>query len=192
MTDRFQMHAVQWMVPVLLALVLHSGCTRSRYRVQADREANYLVREKSLGTPWEVPDSFTIEPDSRSRFYDPTDRDYPTLPPAGPQLYEYELSELSGTRSGRGLTGEGGQPETLPAAAPDRPDGQSELPTPPIPDGVVPSQPSPSGESPSDDSSASGPGVGTRIPVSQPGGGDSDTAIQLTSHVSHPMQEGVT
>lgn len=68
-----------------------SGCTRGLYRRQADRETHYLIREKSLGTPWAVPDSFTIEPDMRSRFFDATHPDFPTLPPAGPRLYEYQL-----------------------------------------------------------------------------------------------------
>lgn len=73
-----------------------SGCTRGLYRRQADREAYYLIQEKSVGTPWGIPDWFTVTPSAASRFHDPTSPDFPTLPPAGPQLYSYQLPPLHG------------------------------------------------------------------------------------------------
>ncbi len=109
---------------IVLAILGTSGCTRTLYRRQADREANYLVREKSVGTPWQVPDSFTIQPDPRSRFFDPTDPDFPTLPPAGPHLYDYQLPIAEG--------GAGGPPEPLPPGLPSDPSG-GEIAPPPLP-----------------------------------------------------------
>lgn len=147
-------HRRHWAILLLLAVVvvLQSGCTRSFYRVQADREANYLVREKSVGTPWEVPDSFSIEPDPASRFSDSTDRDYPRLPAAGPRLYEYELPELSGRRSGGEETQQ--RLERLPSVSPEGPGEGVELPPPPVPEQYVPRPPAgtppiPSSEGPS-------------------------------------------
>jgi hypothetical protein len=121
-----------------------SGCTRSLYRRQADREAHYLIREKSLGTPWAVPDSFTIAPDQRSRFFDATSADFPTLPPAGPSLYQYQLpmrgagrslspatrSGLEQRRSPEGAIPPVDDPEMLPPSpvtrSPNVPRGQTE------------------------------------------------------------------
>ncbi len=105
--------------------MLVSGCSRQFYRRQADRETGYLVREKSVGTPWEVPREYSIQPDPRSRFFDPTDPNYPTLPPAGPFLYSYQLPQLRGRRDG--------QPETLPDAPPGRLERPLEIPAPPLP-----------------------------------------------------------
>ncbi len=112
---------------LLVAMLALVGCNRTLYRRQADREANYLVREKSVGTPWQVPDTFTIQPDPRSRFFDPTDPDFPTLPPAGPQLYQYQLPsfDLPGTRPPEPL------PPTTPQATPDTLRPAPELPSPP-------------------------------------------------------------
>ena len=113
------------MMVVMAIVAIVSGCSRSLYRRQADREAHYLIREKSLGTPWEIPDSYTIQPDVRSRFFDPTDPDFPTLPPAGPNLYQYRLPEL--THRGAG------QLEMLPPTAPHPAVEPGELPSPPLP-----------------------------------------------------------
>ncbi|MFW6170610.1 MAG: TolC family protein [Planctomycetota bacterium] len=176
MIDRFQLHAVRGAILVmLLAFVLQCGCTRSRYRVQADREANYLVREKSLGTPWEVPDAFTIDPDARSRFFDPTDPDYPTLPPAGPRLYEYQLPELNGRGSGQASDSE---LETLPRVPPDGSGEQGELPSAPVPEPLVP--PSPQGRS--DQSSRSGSDSGAWN-EEQASATTRDESIQLVAHM---------
>ncbi len=87
--DRLRTTGV-WLA-ILAAVLLEAGCGRSLYRRQADRESHYLVREKSIGTPWEIPENYTVQPDPRSRFFDPTPTDHPILPPAGPQLYAYSL-----------------------------------------------------------------------------------------------------
>ena len=118
----------RWLIMTMLALscaVWMAGCTRPYYRRRADREANYLVQEKSVGTPWEVPRAYTIQPDERSRFFDPTDPDHPTLPPAGPWLYRYKLPTF-GRAPAAGA-------ESLPATTSQQGRGQGELPTPPAP-----------------------------------------------------------
>jgi len=126
LTDRLRAFSI------LMALVLTgsalTGCSRGLYRRQADRESHYLIREKSLGTPWAVPDAFTIDPDPRSRFFDPADPDCPRLPPAGPQLYQYKLPELS-HRGGRPVESLPAPLETQPADAPELPVPQDVLQT---------------------------------------------------------------
>ncbi len=113
-------------MPLLLLLsLLASGCSRQFYRRQADRETGYLVREKSVGTPWEVPRDYSIQPDPRARFFDPTDPNFPTLPPAGPNLYQYRLPALRG----RGDW----QAEQLPDTAPGTMSETLEMPAPPVP-----------------------------------------------------------
>ena len=86
-----------------------------------------------MGTPWAIPESYTIMPDPRSRFFDPTHPDFPTLPPAGPQLYQYELPELSHRGSGK--------TESLPPPLRSEPDDARELPAPPDVSQVGPSRP---------------------------------------------------
>jgi len=80
---------VCWCVVLAVA-----GCSRTHYRLRADREASLLLSEKTGGTPWMLPFDFTVEPDPESRFYDPTPTDDPLLPVAAPRLYDYVLPEL--------------------------------------------------------------------------------------------------
>ncbi|MBN2476405.1 MAG: TolC family protein [Pirellulales bacterium] len=47
-----------------------------------------------MQTPWQAPPGFTIQPDPRSRFCDPTPIDDPRLPVPAPQLYAYRLPAL--------------------------------------------------------------------------------------------------
>lgn len=119
------------MTVLVATLVMSAGCSRGLYRRQADREAHYLIREKSLGTPWAIPEDYTVAPDPRSRFFDPTPSDYPVLPPAGPHLYQYQLPQLS--------TGAGGT-ESLESVPPPLPDGVEPVPELPAPNDVLPSQ----------------------------------------------------
>ncbi|MHC4406503.1 MAG: hypothetical protein ACYTG0_43315, partial [Planctomycetota bacterium] len=69
----------------LLGLV---GCSRSYYFRQADKEAYSLVSEKSNDPRWAQP-GFTIEPDPRSRYYDPYDPVCPPMPPDDRASHEY-------------------------------------------------------------------------------------------------------
>ncbi len=78
----------------LCLLLAAGGCTRSHYRVKADKEAYSLLAEKSACAPWAPPATFNVYPDPRSRFHDPTPTDDPCLPMPSPQLYAYNLPEL--------------------------------------------------------------------------------------------------
>ena len=75
-------------------LVAAVGCSRTRYRLAADRDATALLAEKSAGGPWQVPPMFSVYPHPQSRFFDPTPDDDPILPVPAPRLYAYSLPEL--------------------------------------------------------------------------------------------------
>ncbi len=72
-----------------------SGCSRTRYRLRADRQAYSILEEKSAAAIWAPPLGFSATPDPRSRFFDPTPPDDPALPIPAPRLYAYQLPELS-------------------------------------------------------------------------------------------------
>jgi hypothetical protein len=72
----------------LCVLLLLSGCTRTRYRLQADRQVQCLVTEKSNSPLWAMP-SFNIEMDPRSRYFDPWDRDHEPQPPDDPAAHQF-------------------------------------------------------------------------------------------------------
>ena len=78
-----------------LAILMHAGCSRRFYRNAADKQAYSLVQEKGHGPNFDIKPSFTIEPDTRSRFRQPRCATYPCLPDATPKLYEYRLPELA-------------------------------------------------------------------------------------------------
>lgn len=69
------------------ACLLPAGCTRRHYRLRADRDSYGLLTEKTLGTPWQVPNDYSVYPAPGSRLADPWDPDWPWLPPPGPTLY---------------------------------------------------------------------------------------------------------
>ncbi len=71
-----------------------SGCRRSFHYRTADQDAYCYIAEKGQGPNWDVEADFGIQPDRRSRFYDPTCRVDPSLPSAAPQLYKYQVPEL--------------------------------------------------------------------------------------------------
>ncbi|MCY2994612.1 MAG: TolC family protein [Planctomycetota bacterium] len=97
------------------------------YRVRADRDTYCTLEQKTANTPWQPPPGFSIEPDPRSRFFDPTSVVDPLLPVPGVQLYAYSLPDLP-TRdpnrfrratppSGPASDPAGGQPAVSEAAA---------------------------------------------------------------------------
>jgi len=104
--------AAKW---TLVALVLLGGCTRNRYRTAADAETYAVLEQKIAGRPWQPP-GFTIQVDPRSRMFDPTNPNAPTLPYPGPRLYAYQLPPLISQGAGqRPATEEVPAPgETLP------------------------------------------------------------------------------
>ncbi len=80
---------------LLAILAAFSGCTRTRYRVAADRDSYAIVQEKSCFITEPASTTFSVRPDSRSRFYDPTNPDCPRLPVPNPVLNSYKLPELA-------------------------------------------------------------------------------------------------
>ena len=82
-------------------LLAAAGCTRTHYRLKADRDAYCILAEKTAERPWQPPPGFMIQPDPRSRFYDPSCLDDPSLPIPAPRLYAYDLPELPYRDPGR-------------------------------------------------------------------------------------------
>jgi outer membrane protein TolC len=66
-----------------LLLLGTAGCSRAFYRHQADREVYGLVDCASDDPRWPL-EGFTIEPDPRSRMFDPFGLDFPPMPPDDP------------------------------------------------------------------------------------------------------------
>ncbi|XZE33605.1 TolC family protein [Pirellulaceae bacterium SH501] len=81
-------------ISLVVVAALAAGCSRTKYRTAADRDVYGIVREKSAYLSEPVPSNFTIRPDARSRFFDPTNPDCPQLPTPKPVLYGYELPPL--------------------------------------------------------------------------------------------------
>ncbi|TVS18625.1 MAG: hypothetical protein EA424_10525 [Planctomycetaceae bacterium] len=82
-----------------LVLVALAGCSRTRYRLRADRDAHAILQSKTAQRPWMLPWDYSIMPDPASRFHDPSPLDDPQLPMPAPQLYAYRLPALPGRRS---------------------------------------------------------------------------------------------
>ena len=73
----------------LAALFLASaGCSRMKYRLQADRDAYGAIAERNGDPRWSTPD-FSIEIDPRSRFFDAYDPDCSPMPTDDPASHEY-------------------------------------------------------------------------------------------------------
>lgn len=75
---------------ILVALVgtlLAGGCNRSFYRRQADREVSEIVVSKAQDPRWEMGE-FTIEPDRKSRMFDPFCPDQEPMPPDDPTSHQ--------------------------------------------------------------------------------------------------------
>jgi len=81
---------IAWAVPLTLvcASVAINGCSRTKYRVQADREAYHVIAERNVDPRWCVAD-YSIEIDPRSRYFDPCDPDCPPMPPDDPASHRY-------------------------------------------------------------------------------------------------------
>ena len=47
--------SARWAVVLLVVVTLATGCSRQRYRLQADREVQSLVQEKSNDPRWALP-----------------------------------------------------------------------------------------------------------------------------------------
>ena len=81
---------------IAIGLVVAGGCTRSQYRVQADREAYDTIAERNNDPRWATAE-FDIEVDSRSRFFDPYDPDQAPMPPDDPTSHQF-MHRVDGKR----------------------------------------------------------------------------------------------
>lgn len=77
--------AVAWLI---LTLLLVPGCSRARWRQQADERTYGILAEKSTDPRW-TPPRYDLAPDPRSRFADVYDPDCPPLPPDDPSAHVY-------------------------------------------------------------------------------------------------------
>jgi hypothetical protein len=75
-------------VVVLLLTLGAAGCTRTDFRLAADRQSYAILTEKMRDPRWTSP-RIDITPNPRSRFYDPYDPDNPPLPPDDPEVHPY-------------------------------------------------------------------------------------------------------
>ncbi|MFO1065475.1 MAG: hypothetical protein U0892_16540, partial [Pirellulales bacterium] len=84
-----------FLITAFILLAVSNGCTRTRYRTAADRDSYGIVQEKSQFLTHRLPQNYSVRPDPRSRFYDPTNPDQPRLPVPRPVLRGYDIPELA-------------------------------------------------------------------------------------------------
>lgn len=72
---------------VLLLAMVSLGCSRARYRMQADQEVHHLIGSVTQNPRWPLP-HYTIEPNPQSRMFDPHNPDRPPMPPDDPAAHE--------------------------------------------------------------------------------------------------------
>jgi len=79
-----------WRMPFLLVFILlvTTGCSRTTYRLQADREAYDVIAERNKDPRWAVPAN-SIEMDPRSRYFDEHDPDRAPMPLDDPDSHKY-------------------------------------------------------------------------------------------------------
>ena len=86
-------------VSVILLLtitVTPLGCSRKRYRVQADQEAYSVIDERNDDPRWNITD-YSIDLDKRSRYFDPYDPDCPPMPKDDPASQRY-MRQVAGRK----------------------------------------------------------------------------------------------
>ena len=123
----------------VLALLLlpGAGCSRRAWRERADRDSYCLLEDRLGTTPWGAEPGFDLNPDPRSRLFDPADPDCEPLPDPEPRLYGYSLPPLESDLEG-GASREGDQRRPLAPGDAKVPDVKSpdmpQLPPPPQPE----------------------------------------------------------
>ncbi|MDA1211441.1 MAG: TolC family protein [Planctomycetota bacterium] len=86
--DRRFRRAVNLLVVLICFLSGLPGCSRQFWRRQADTDSYNVIEERQADDRWYLP-RIDIEPDPRSRFYDPYALDRGPLPPDDPAAHEY-------------------------------------------------------------------------------------------------------
>ena len=80
-----------------MVTMLLTGCSRSYYRKATDDQTYAIVDENNQDSRWSI-DGFDITPDSRSRFYNSEDPDFPPMPPDDPSAHRlmHEVYGMNG------------------------------------------------------------------------------------------------
>lgn len=76
-------------------IVVCASCSRTHYRLRADRDSYGILRQKTECTPLQPESDFSIYPKPHSRLYTGPCVDFPCLPNPSPQLYAYELPPIT-------------------------------------------------------------------------------------------------
>lgn len=84
----FRFASKAWCAWLVLAIGLAGGCTRTHYRLQADKEVRCLIKQKSNDPRWAYPD-FPVNIDPRARFWEPTNPDFPPMPQDDPASHRF-------------------------------------------------------------------------------------------------------
>lgn len=92
---RRRLHPLFVLFTVSISIGLVAGCTRTKYRQAADRDSYRIVQEKAACLSENLPEDYSVKPDTRSRFYDPTNPDCPQLPVPRAILNGYSLPVLA-------------------------------------------------------------------------------------------------
>jgi outer membrane protein TolC len=100
---------------VALAAVFAAGCSRPYWRKQADDLSYAILEEKRTIDPRWQPPRIEVQPDERSRFFDPYDPDNPPLPPDDPAAGRY----MDWVYNMRGWRGWKKLPRTVTVESPD-------------------------------------------------------------------------
>ena len=73
---------------LLAIFAIASGCSRAKYRLQADRDAYCAIQERNRDPRWSA-NHVGIEMDPRSRYFENYDPDWQPLPPDDPTSHQY-------------------------------------------------------------------------------------------------------
>ncbi|HUP78740.1 MAG TPA: TolC family protein [Pirellula sp.] len=107
------MRSIVIFILTLSVIGLPTGCSRTRYRTAADRDAYRIVQEKSACLTERLQKNYTVRPDPRSRFYDPTNPDCPQLPVPRTILNGYAFPSLASDVSQIGADSSPRDPSSL-------------------------------------------------------------------------------
>lgn len=86
--DRNSLLIRRGLIVMALACLLLPGCSRSKWREQADDKTYDILYSKQFEPLWTVP-RVELQADPRSRFFDPYDPDCAPLPPDDPAAHQY-------------------------------------------------------------------------------------------------------
>ena len=95
------MSKIQIALAILVFVLLffpQTGCSRQRYRQQADRDANELIGTVARDQRWQLTD-YSLQPNPHSRFFNPYNPDCEPMPPDDATAHRY-MHYVDGKRNG--------------------------------------------------------------------------------------------